>query len=254
MGESIPTPRVHKTTYPEQVKAYVKKGLEEPDARSAVAKDLALQRTRRDIQKKNDEILEARKLSDEAQKLSLFDALTGLPNRRALFGDKNANPPLIGKLDEVFGHSSRHQEHFSIVILDLDWFKKYNDKHGHIHGDTALHELARVIRNSIREEDFAARYGGEEFAVILPNTDKQQAQKLIERLRLNVQNMPFEGSKGVIDDNKAVLLQDPITISAGLTDYNPVTDSNISSPKVLFDRADKLLYRAKEEGRNRVKC
>lgn len=259
MGESTPpTKRINHTG---EVQTYMAKGLKESHARDMVAKDLTLQRTRRDIEREKEKSAEAQKLSEEAQKqseeaqrLSLFDSLTGLPNHRAIFGNKKANPPLIGKLDEVFGYSQRYNEPFSVAILDLDYFKKYNDTYGHPAGNVALHELARVIRKVMRDEDFVVRYGGEEFAIILPNTDKQQAQKLIERLRLKVQNMPFEGSKGVINDSEAVLLKDQITITAGLTDYNMVRDSGISSPAELVGRADTLLLEAKQAGRNRVKC
>lgn len=252
MGESISPPK--RINHTGEVQTYMTKGLKESHARDMVAKDLTLQRAREEIVREKAKTAGAQKQREEAQKLSLIDPLTGLPNRRAFFGDKNANPPLIGKLDEVFGHSLRHKEPFSVVILDLDFFKKYNDTYGHSAGDVALHELARVIRKVIRDEDFAARYGGEEFVVTLPNTDKKQAQILIERLRHRVQTMPFEGFKGVNSDSEAILLKDSITISAGLTDYNVVTDSGISSPVELVERADKLLYKAKQDGRNRVAC
>lgn len=242
MSETGEISLTRQAQHPEAVKDYMKTGTTEKSARDLVARDLTLERVRRDVQKEKAK-------SSEAERLSLIDSLTGLPNRRALFGDPEANPPLIGRLEEVFSHSERNNEPFTVAMLDLDHFKQYNDEFGHPAGDIALRELALVIRRVIRHSDSAFRYGGEEFAIILPDTDREHARILIERLRQEVERMPFKGSKGITDP-KAQLLEDSITISAGLADYG--VESDINGPKALIKRADDLLYKAKQEGRNRI--
>ncbi|MBI5122932.1 GGDEF domain-containing protein [Candidatus Roizmanbacteria bacterium] len=221
-------------------------GSNEKSARALVARDLTLARVQRDLQKYQEEL-------SEDERLSLVDSLTGLPNHRALFGDKKANPPLIGRLEEFISHAERSKEPFAIAMLDLDKFKQYNDDFGHPAGNVALQELARVIRRVIRPSDFAARFGGEEFLVILPGLDQEQARIVIERLRQAVAEMPFQGSKGKVDEGVS-LLEKEITISAGLTDYTDYSkqDPNINMPDVLVQNADDLLYLAKNTGRNRV--
>lgn len=232
-----------RTKHPKQVKGYMNEiGANEKSARDLVARDLTLERVRRDFQR-------GKEKSSEDERLSLVDSLTGLPNHRALFGDKTANPPLIGRLEEFFSHSKRSKEPFALAMIDLDFFKKYNDNYGHLAGNVALQELARVIRKVIRPSDFAARFGGEEFVVILPGLDREQARTVIERLRQTVAEMPFRGSKGRVDEGVS-LLEKEITVSAGLTDYGD-SDINIS-PDELVKEADDLLYLAKEAGRNRV--
>ncbi len=234
---------LRRTQHPKMVKSYMD-GIKpnEKSARALVARDLTLARVRRDWQKNQ------KKLSED-EKLSLVDSLTGLPNHRALFGDRTANPPLIGRLEEFFSHTKRSQEPFALAMIDLDHFKRYNDDFGHLAGNIALQELARVIRKVIRPSDFAARFGGEEFMVILPGLDREQARAVIERLRQAVAEIPSQGFKGII--NKGVsLLEKEITVSAGLTDYGNY-NLNIT-PDALIKEADDLLYLAKNTGRNRV--
>lgn len=127
----------------------------------------------------------------------------------------------------------------SLIVFDLDHFKKLNDNYGHDAGDYVLKELAEVIRsNGIRETDIFARYGGEEFVVLLPKTNIKQSYEIAERLRKAVETHDF-----IYDDNKL-----PVTASIGVSDYR----QGVSSGTDLFKRADSAVYKSKEGGRNQV--
>ncbi|AYF45498.1 MULTISPECIES: GGDEF domain-containing protein [Halobacteriovorax] len=127
----------------------------------------------------------------------------------------------------------------SLIVFDLDHFKKLNDNYGHDAGDYVLKELAEVIRtNGIRETDIFARYGGEEFVVLLPKTNIKQSYEIAERLRKAVETHDF-----IYDDNKL-----PVTASIGVSDYR----QGVSSGTDLFKRADAAVYKSKEGGRNQV--
>lgn len=214
------------TKHPEQVRKYMSDlKVPEKPARALVARDLSLERVRNDAK--------------EYKKISLIDELTGLENRRALLGDKNVDPPIIGELQRMFSHSQRTGESLTGVMLDLDYFKQYNDTYGHQAGDNALRALAKLIRETIRESDFVARYGGEEFFILQPNTNQEQGLNLIERLRKVVEN-----STG---------FKRQITISGGLACFDPnETFTNIKSPEDLVSKADRRVYQAKHNGRNRI--
>ena len=127
----------------------------------------------------------------------------------------------------------------SLIIFDLDHFKKLNDNFGHDAGDYVLKEMAQVIRaNGIREQDVFARYGGEEFVILLPKTNLKQAFEIAERLRKLVESKEF------IYDGKRL----PVTASIGVSDYR----QGVTSGTDLFKRADEAVYKAKEGGRNQV--
>lgn len=127
----------------------------------------------------------------------------------------------------------------SLIVFDLDHFKKLNDNYGHDAGDYVLKELAEVIRtNGIRETDIFARYGGEEFVVLLPKTNIKQSYEIAERLRKAVEMHDF-----IYDDNKL-----PVTASIGVSDYR----QGVNSGTDLFKRADSAVYKSKEGGRNQV--
>jgi diguanylate cyclase (GGDEF)-like protein len=121
------------------------------------------------------------------------------------------------------------------VLLDIDHFKKVNDTYGHDTGDFVLRKITELIRENARISDILARYGGEEFVIILPETDVEGASKQIERMREIIEKTPFDGVGN-------------ITISAGITSYK-----GGDSCQSMITRADKALYLAKEEGRNRVR-
>lgn len=127
----------------------------------------------------------------------------------------------------------------SVIMLDIDFFKRFNDTYGHACGDLVLQKVSSVIQQNTRAQDLAARYGGEEFVVLLCETDSDIAEKIAERIRYSIENMDIVYSEQHLT----------VTISAGVAQYDPQTDS---SPKMLVDRADKALYISKETGRNRV--
>jgi diguanylate cyclase (GGDEF)-like protein len=125
-----------------------------------------------------------------------------------------------------------------MLMLDLDLFKQINDTHGHATGDAVLKHFAQLVRNALRKIDTAGRVGGEEFAIILPGTDSAGAQRFAERLRKVVASMPLvQGGKTI-----------SLTVSIGIATMGP-PDSN--GEETLL-RSDEALYRAKENGRNRV--
>ena len=168
-------------------------------------------------------LLEMRRLVSELETVSTTDGLTGLRNRRA-FDEK---------LQEEHQRNARSQQPVSLLLLDIDHFKPYNDHFGHQAGDDALGEVARILQHTVRAYDMAARYGGEEFAVILPNTDKAGALDIAERLRRAVERTEW--------------LKRQITISIGVATLNYG-----QSVPALIEEADRALYSAKELGRNRV--
>ena len=153
------------------------------------------------------------------------DALTGLANRRAFDAD----------LVRCIAESQRHQRPLSLMLVDVDHFKRINDSHGHRAGDLVLSNLGGVLSESVREVDYAARFGGEEFAVLLPSTLLEEAEPVMRRLLHNVAGMTvcFEG----------LCLR--VTVSIGLAACNSDADE-------LVQRADAALYAAKNSGRNRA--
>lgn len=169
------------------------------------------------------------KLSNFYRQLSLNDALTGLYNRTWL-GDM---------LPRLAARAAQDGSPLSLVMVDLDHFKRFNDTHGHIAGDGALAAAANVLRGALRPSDFAVRYGGEEMMVLLPSTSQEQAvivaQRLCERLRGAV----------VFPDMRVPLPH--VTGSFGVASLGPD-----GGERALMEAADAALYRAKESGRNRV--
>jgi len=165
---------------------------------------------------------------EELERLANFDSLTELYNRRAI----------LRKLDEQIKHVKRYKDEPSLLMLDIDHFKKVNDRYGHLIGDEVLVEVATLIRRNIRNTDTAGRYGGEEFIIILPKTDLASALDAAERIRKVVEAAEMKDSEGNVFG---------ITVSQGLSSYKPGEDEH-----TLISRADDALYRVKENGRNRV--
>jgi diguanylate cyclase (GGDEF)-like protein len=165
---------------------------------------------------------------EELERIANYDSLTGLLNRRAV----------MQKLDEQVQHAKRYEEPLSIIMLDIDHFKKVNDRYGHIIGDNVLEKVASVISSVVRATDIVGRYGGEEFIVILPHTEGSVTLTVSERIRKAVEEAEMVGSNG---DTFSV------TVSQGVGSY--IQDEDINS---LIQRADAALYQAKENGRNRV--
>ncbi|WP_163559144.1 sensor domain-containing diguanylate cyclase [Halomonas sp. NO4] len=159
------------------------------------------------------------------RRLSDTDALTGLANRRKL----------ITRLNEETSLCNRHGTPLSLMLLDLDHFKRINDTWGHLQGDQVLVELAKLSREVLREEDTMGRLGGEEFAIVLPLTPLIRCQPLAERLRRLIAEHDFGIAPG------------EVTVSIGLAEYR------LGEPRdTLIERADASLYAAKRQGRNRV--
>jgi diguanylate cyclase (GGDEF)-like protein len=171
-----------------------------------------------------------RELSDRLQALSATDALTGLPNRRAL--DE--------RLEGELGRAQRHGTPLAAVMIDLDHFKRLNDQHGHQAGDAVLRHVARVLDSEKRRGDIIARYGGEEFAAILPHADAVAAEKWAERVRSRM-------STTAIDLGGSLLR---VTASFGVAAVPGGTRSAQATDLLLA--ADRALYAAKNAGRNRV--
>jgi two-component system, cell cycle response regulator len=144
-------------------------------------------------------------------------------------------------LDEELERARRYKSTFSLVMFDIDHFKKFNDTYGHLQGDRIIRDIAKLLCKSIRQVDFPARYGGEEFAVILPAVDVKGATVVAERLRKRVETHPFPSSDG------GTALH--VTISVGVTEFDA---ESAYAPSEVIREADRALYQSKERGRNRV--
>jgi diguanylate cyclase (GGDEF)-like protein len=167
------------------------------------------------------------------EKESITDSLTGLYNRRYL--DR--------RLEEEFARAKRYTLPLSILMIDIDHFKRINDNYGHQAGDLVLGYIGKLILNIIRNSDIAARYGGEELLVIAPNTPSSSAVELAERLRKHIEFHELVLTSEPIKQQKI-----QITVSIGVSIGRPI----IKDVQELILEADEALYRAKREGRNRV--
>lgn len=179
-------------------------------------------------------VLERKELSEQMEKLkklSITDPLTGLLSRRYLHD----------RLEEELARSQRFNRQLSVLMLDLDGFKQYNDTFGHLAGDRILEAIAVVIMNSVRSIDIVARYGGDEFTIILPETGISMAVLIGERLRSDIAKTALPVSQGGKSEHT-------ITASIGIACY-PEHDTTANS---LIDRADSALFRAKTGGKNRI--
>jgi len=170
------------------------------------------------------------RMLDELKKLSITDGLTQLYNSRHFYTQ------LKGEIERC----NRYEHKLSLLLLDIDNFKEYNDTYGHLEGDKILVRLGQVIRSCLRKMDTAYRYGGEEFTIILPDTDADEARTVAERLRLAV------GSEDFTDGRNPDVR---ITISIGVTQY--FQEEKVAS---FVQRADQAMYRSKQAGRNKVSC
>ena len=169
---------------------------------------------------------------EELKELATKDALTGIANRR--FFDEYLN--------KEWKRAQRDNNPFSIVMIDLDCFKIYNDTYGHQKGDSCLKDVAKAIADAMkRPADMAARYGGEEFALILPETDSEGAVSLAKKLRKSIYDLNLE--------HKNSFSETRVTVSLGVATVKAEKDSDFTD---LISKADKALYAAKDSGRNRV--
>jgi len=191
------------------------------------------------IQKQATESLEIRvkertreleELNQKLEELSATDQLTGLKNRRYL----------DHSLAEEFARCCRYGHTLTVLLMDIDHFKSFNDRYGHLIGDECLREVAAWVSRGLRwPSDRAARYGGEEFCVVLPETDKEGAMTVAERIRKNVENLNF-----MVNDNRV-----PVTISIGVAVLQPTNNLAVN---YMLEIADNALYASKQAGRNRV--
>ncbi len=175
--------------------------------------------------------VELEKSNDELQKLSSLDGLTGIANRRRF--DEFVNIECL--------RSARENSNLSLILIDIDFFKPYNDNYGHLAGDACLRQVASALDEMVnRPADLIARYGGEEFVVVLPNSDIDGAIKLAEILCKKIRMLKIPHAHSDVAEH--------ITISMGITSR---VASEKSSPADLVKLADEALYKAKESGRDR---
>lgn len=167
---------------------------------------------------------------NELYELGVIDPLTNAYNKRYF----------IDRLKEELSHSKRSKISLSLMMIDIDFFKKVNDTHGHLAGDHVLIKLAKILQAMTRHEDIVARYGGEEFAVILRNTGEEGAHLLAERIRNTIAGTP------VHFEEKTVIF----TISIGIATLSE--KCNFETVENLISASDKCLYYSKEHGRNRT--
>jgi diguanylate cyclase len=173
---------------------------------------------------------ELRRDLEHVRREAMTDGLTGLANRKSFDSE----------FDRIFQDAEKNKQGFTLLMLDIDHFKSFNDNFGHQVGDQVLRLVARTLKDSIKGKDFAARYGGEEFAIILPDTDLAGAVIVGNALRKAV------ASKDVINRSTGKVLG-RITMSVGVAEY--IADKTVED---IIERADSALYTAKHNGRNQV--
>ena len=166
---------------------------------------------------------------EEIYRLMTLDGLTQLYNRR-YFQEA---------LEREFARSKRYGHPFSLVLFDIDHFKRINDTHGHMAGDDVLRRVAALLKTKVRTNDLIARVGGEEFAVLLPEAGRMGAVALAEKLRRMIEGENIEHKDAVI----------PVTVSLGVAEFNAA----LASSDALYKQADDKLYEAKNAGRNQVR-
>ena len=184
-----------------------------------------------DMQNKLDEMeksaIAAQHAIEEQRKKAMHDALTGLPNREAY----------QQRLEQEVHRLQRYGNKLSLMVCDIDLFKRINDNYGHLAGDKVLKIIAKSLQINLRDSDFIARFGGEEFVCLMPETSKEDAKIVAEKLRKKIEGSPFNFKKEPVQ----------ITISFGISEF-----AEGDSADDVFERADKALYKAKENGRNQV--
>ena len=177
--------------------------------------------------------IENARLYEKIEALAVTDGLTQVYNHRYFQDSLKAE---LNRLERYYKEST---EKVSLMILDIDNFKKYNDAFGHQSGDTVLTEIGLILKGLSRKVDVVARYGGEEFVVMMPATPKEGAAIFAERVRSGIENYKFEMRDGQVQS---------VTVSIGVSTYS----EDAKTPQALIEKADKNLYLAKSEGKNRV--
>ena len=177
-----------------------------------------------------EKIAQLERAKERLRELAVTDGLTGLKNYRH-FKDV---------LSLEIKRAERHKSPLSLIMFDIDYFKNYNDTHGHLAGDRVLQDIAILVSKNIRKIDLAARYGGEEFAVILPSTNKENTRTVAEKIRKLIEDYQFPFQESQPNKN--------LTISVGVSSY----PSSGKTFEELVSCADKRLYLAKARGKNIV--
>jgi diguanylate cyclase (GGDEF)-like protein len=197
---------------------------EDRDARVHALEDriIGLQRDNLDLIGKNQVLSE----------VSARDALTGLYNR----------PYVLEKIEIEMNRALRHGSPVSLLMLDIDYFKRINDEYGHPTGDEVLKGVGRVLRESCRVYDVPGRYGGEEFCIVLPETKLGNTTTVAERIRSRLASAPIDAGDVAIS----------VTASIGIAGMDSAAEDAVLSAAMLIDRADRALYSAKHQGRNRI--
>jgi diguanylate cyclase (GGDEF)-like protein len=198
-------------------------------AEETEARFLELERRMHSMQRENlDLVVRNRALSEVTSR----DALTGLYNRWYV----------IEKIDSEINRALRHGSPMSVLMLDIDHFKRINDTWGHAAGDEVLKSIGKLLRESCRVYDVPGRYGGEEFCIVLPETPLGNTEIVAERIRKRL-----EGTEVTCGGETVV-----VTASIGIAGMDESAGGDILSPAALLDRADRALYSAKSRGRNRI--
>ena len=174
--------------------------------------------------------IEKTKLLENTRLLAITDELTGLYNHRHFRQQLNIE----------ISRAARYRRSLSLMMIDIDYFKHYNDTNGHLKGNEVLKEMGRILKEMSRDVDIVARYGGEEFSIVMPETDRRKARTLAERLRKRIESHKFE--------NVRKQPHKKLTISIGLASY----PENAGTAFEVIEQADKALYEAKRAGRNTV--
>ncbi len=169
-------------------------------------------------------------LQKKLEELSFKDGLTGVANRRMF----------DSVMDMEWDSARRHCQPLSLIMLDIDYFKQYNDHYGHIQGDECLKSVGQALHSAAtRAKDFIARFGGEEFVLVLPETDAKSAEKVAERCRGVIFKLQIPHEKSAVSQ--------VLTVSMGVGTIVPGTDDDVKS---FITEVDRLLYQAKQNGRN----
>ncbi len=185
---------------------------------------LRLKRVLKERQIRDERVLMLKRLQD----LAITDGLTRLYNSRYFYT----------QLDSEVDRSKRYDRSLTLLFMDIDHFKHYNDTYGHLEGDKALAGIGKAIKSCLRKMDTAYRYGGEEFTIILPETSKDEAMAVAERIKGAIENVKFSPQSG-----KSISMK----ISIGITEYCP--GERIST---FVQRADNAMYLSKQRGRNQI--
>ncbi len=209
----------------------IRKAIEHKNAQDEVRFSQAqgsMDELRKNLQTMTAEINRVQERARTLEREVLLDGLTGIHNRRAY----------EQRIHEEFARYCRYGMTYSLVLFDVDHFKKLNDQFGHRAGDKCLREIINRVKSCTRNTDFIARYGGEEFVILLTGTNKEGAYVVAEKVRRVIEKTRFS-----FQDNTL-----PVTISLGVSEIS-ASDNDVDS---IFSRADNAMYRAKSEGRNRV--